>query len=135
MLYGVGFLAIGIQLAVVIAIIAGILAIVPYLGSVTALALACGMAILQFGVDVHLFLVIGWYVLVQNLEGWVLTPRIVGGALGLHPVTVILVLLIGADLLGFLGVLIAVPASAVLRAFLDDFLERYRESQFFMGTA
>ena len=127
-LYAVGFSVIGIQSAVLIGFVSGLLAIIPYVGSAVALASASLMALLQYGLDIHVLLVVGWYVLVQNLEGFVLTPRIVGGSIGLHPVTVIVALLIGGDLLGFLGLLVAVPLAAVVQVFVHDALAAYRRS-------
>ena len=76
----------------------------------------------------QLALVVGWYMVVQGLEGFVLTPRIVGGNLGMHPATVIVALLIGGDLLGFLGLLVAVPVAAVVQVFLQDLGRAYRRS-------
>lgn len=127
-LYAVGFTVIGIDLAVVIGVLSGLLGIIPYVGSAVALGAAAGMALLQYGFDVHLALVVGWYFLVQGLEGFFLTPKIVGGNLGMHPVTVIVALLIGGDLLGFLGLLIAVPIAAVVQVFLQDGVAVYRRS-------
>jgi predicted PurR-regulated permease PerM len=127
-LYSVGFAIIGIDLAFVIGAIAGVAAIIPYVGGALALASAAGMCLLQYGVDVHLALVVGWYALVQGLEGMVLTPRILGGSLGMHPVVVIVALMIGADLLGFLGLMVAVPIAAVVQVVLQDLLALYRRS-------
>jgi predicted PurR-regulated permease PerM len=108
-LYAVGFSLIGLDLAVGIGLVAGVLALVPYLGNAVALTLATTLCVLKFGLDWHLAAVVGWYVVCQNLEGFVLTPRIVGQSVGLHPAAVIVALLIGGDLFGFLGLLIAVP--------------------------
>ena len=99
-----------------------------------ALASAVGMCLLQFGLDLHLAFVVGWYAVVQLLEGMVLTPRVVGRSVGMHPVTVILALLIGADLLGFLGLLIAVPLAAVVQVFLHDLVALYRSSALYRGS-
>jgi predicted PurR-regulated permease PerM len=89
------------------------------------------MALIQFGVGPELALAVGWYLVVQGLESFVLTPRIVGKSLGMHPVTVIVALMIGGDLLGFLGLLIAVPVAAVVQVFAQDLVTRYRESPFY----
>jgi predicted PurR-regulated permease PerM len=133
-LYAAGFAAIGIDLAVVIGAVSGLLAIIPYVGGAVAFAAASGMCLLQFGVDVHLALAIGWYLLVQGLESFVLTPRIVGGNIGMHPVAVIVALMIGADLFGFLGLLIAVPLAAVVQVFAADLVAAYRASAFYAGA-
>lgn len=130
-LYAIGFTAIGIDLAIWIGLVAGALSIIPYVGSAVALAIAASMSLLQYGVDVHVVLVIGWYALVQTLEGLVLTPRIVGESVGIHPVGVIVALLIGGDLLGFLGLLVAVPVAAVVQVFARELLDLYRESDIY----
>jgi predicted PurR-regulated permease PerM len=133
LLYAVGFGAIGIDLAIGVGLLAGVMALVPYLGNVVAVSLSSLLCVLEFGFDWHLLAVLGWYLVVQNLEGFVLTPRIVGGSVGLHPAAVIVALLIGGDLFGFLGLLIAVPAAAVVKVFVDELLEAYRSSALFRG--
>jgi len=130
-LYAVGFSVIGIDLAVGVGLAAGALALVPYLGSAFALASASILCLLKFGIDGHLLAVFGWYLACQTLEGFVLTPRIVGPSVGLHPAIVIVALLIGGDLFGFLGLLIAVPGAAVAKVFIDEALAAYRESALF----
>jgi predicted PurR-regulated permease PerM len=130
-LYAVGFSVIGIDLAIGIGFLAGVLALVPYLGNVVALGTASVLCVLKFGFDAHLLAVFVWYVLVQNLEGFVLTPRIVGKSVGLHPALVIVALLIGGDLFGFLGLLVAVPLAAVVKVFAEELLAAYRNSSLF----
>jgi len=134
-LYAVGFGAIGIDLAIGVGLLAGVMALVPYLGNVVAVSVASLLCVLEFGFGWHLLAVLGWYAAVQNLEGFVLTPRIVGGSVGLHPAAVIVALLIGADLFGFLGLLIAVPVAAVVKVFVDELLEAYRSSSLLQGNA
>lgn len=134
-LYAVGFGAIGVDLAIGVGLLAGAMALIPYLGNVVAVGTASALCVLEFGFDWHLLAVLGWYAVVQNLEGFVLTPRIVGGSVGLHPAAVIVALLIGGDLFGFLGLLIAVPAAAVVKVFVDELLDAYKRSSFFQGDA
>jgi predicted PurR-regulated permease PerM len=133
-LYAAGFSAIGVDLAVGIGVAAGLLAIIPYVGSAFALGSASLLCVLEFGVDAHLALVAGWYLVVQTLEGFVLVPRIVGGSIGMHPVTVIVALLIGGDLLGFLGLIVAVPLAAVAQVFVRDGIAAYRRSPLYAGA-
>jgi predicted PurR-regulated permease PerM len=106
--------------------------IVPYLGTAIGLIAASIMSLLQHGLDWHIFA--AWLVfgVVQALEGSIITPRVVGNKVGLSPVAVIAAILIAGDLLGFLGVLIAVPTAAVLNVFIKDALERYKQSRFFL---
>jgi len=134
-LYAIGFALIGVDMAIGIGLIAGMLGIIPYVGSAVALALAAGLCALQYGADWHLLLVVGWYALVQTLEGLVLTPRIVGQSVGLHPVAVIVGLLIGGDLLGFLGLIVAVPVTAIIQVFARELLDSYRSSALYSGSA
>ena len=134
-LYAIGFGVIGIDLALGVGIVAGILALVPYLGGAVALSTATALCILKFGFDWHLGAVVGWYAVCQGLEGFVLTPRIVGQSVGLHPAVVIVALLIGGDLFGFLGLLIAVPGAAVVKVFVDELGVAYRGSPLFDGSA
>jgi predicted PurR-regulated permease PerM len=134
-LYAVGFAAIGIDLAIGVGLVAGGLSLIPYLGAAVALVSAGALAVLQFGVDWHLAAVAAWYAVCQMLESFVLTPRIVGQSVGLHPAAVIVALLIGGDLFGFLGLLIAVPAAAVVKVFVDELLALYRGSSLFGDDA
>ena len=134
-LYAVGFGVIGIDLALGVGIVAGILALVPYLGGAVALSTATVLCILKFGFDWHLGAVVGWYAVCQGLEGFVLTPRIVGQSVGLHPAVVIVALLIGGNLFGFLGLLIAVPGAAVVKVFVDELGVAYRHSPLFDDSA
>lgn len=134
-LYAVGFGIIGIDLALGVGIVAGMLALVPYLGGAVALSTATALCILKFGFDWHLGAVVGWYAVCQTLEGFVLTPRIVGQSVGLHPAVVIVALLIGGDLFGFLGLLIAVPGAAVVKVFVDELGVAYHRSPLFDDSA
>jgi predicted PurR-regulated permease PerM len=135
LLYGTGFSAIGVDLSIGIGLASGLLSIIPYVGSSFALGSASLLCRLEWGFDLHLALVVGWYLAVQTLEGFVLVPRIVGGSVGMHPVTVIVALLIGGDLLGFLGLLVAVPLAAVVQVFLRDGLAAYLRSPLYQGGA
>ncbi len=133
-LYAIGFSFIGIDMAIGIGMVAGMLGIIPYVGSAVALGLAAGLCLLQYGVDLHLLLVVGWYALIQTLEGLLLTPRIVGRSVGIHPVAVIVGLLIGGDLLGFLGLIVAVPITAIVQVFVKELLEAYRSTALYSGA-
>ena len=134
-LYAIGYSLIGIDLAIGVGIVGGVLSLVPYLGGAVAVVASSVLCILEFGIDWHLAATLGWYVLVQSFEGFVLTPRIVGESVGLHPAVVIVALLIGGDLFGFLGLLVAVPLAAVAKVFVDEALELYRRSSFFGADA
>ncbi len=127
-LYSVGFVLIGIDLAVVLGITSGILWVIPYMGTVFAVLAGSALALAKYGDLTHVVYVIGWIGLVQIAEGYVLTPRIVGKAIGLNPVVYILALLAGAQLFGFVGLLVAIPVTAILKVLLLSAIEMYQDS-------
>lgn len=127
-LYSIGFVIIGIDLAIVLGVVSGILFIVPYAGTMIGVVGGSLMALAQGGGIIQVVYVVGWITLVQLLESYVLTPRIVGSATGLHPVVYILALIIGANLLGFVGMLVAIPVAAVLKVLLTSAVQYYRAS-------
>lgn len=133
LLYSLGLLMVGLDLAVVIGMGAGIALIVPYLGTALGLAAGSVMAILQFGLSWHLLAVWGVFTVVQLFESYFLTPRIMGDKVGLSPVWVIFALIAGADLLGLLGMLIAIPVAAITRVFILDALAKFKTTEFFQG--
>ncbi|HEY6872670.1 MAG TPA: AI-2E family transporter [Geobacteraceae bacterium] len=133
-LYSAGLYAIGIDLAVVIGTTAGLAFIIPYFGTILGIVLSMSMAALKFQDLLHPLLCLGWFGIVQSLEAAVITPRIVGEKVGLHPVVVILALLIGGELSGIFGMLLAVPVTAVLNVFCRHLLDAYRKSVFFTRT-
>jgi len=112
--YSIGLSLIGLKLGLIIGVIAGLLGFVPYLGFTVGI----GAALIAMAVQTQELLPLAWVAVVfgigQMLESWFLTPVLVGDKIGLHPVTVIFALLAGGQLFGFTGILLALPASAVL---------------------
>jgi predicted PurR-regulated permease PerM len=106
-IYTVGLMLVGIDLALLIGMVAGILSFVPYLGTAIGVIAAIIAALVQFHDVAHVLLVCGVFVIGQMLEGFVLTPWLVGDKIGLHPVAVIFAVLAGGQLFGFLGILLA----------------------------
>jgi predicted PurR-regulated permease PerM len=125
--YSLGFWLIGIDLAMVLGVLGGILFIIPYLGTGVALLGATAMAIAQYDVTRAIYVVI-WIAIVQLFESYVYTPRVVGGAIGLHPIAYILALMAGYQLFGFVGMLVAIPVAAIIKVFMVAGVEMYRES-------
>lgn len=130
-LYAVGYGMVGVPLALPIGITAGVLAFIPYVGSLTALGLALLMTMLDWQGWTQLFWVLGVHAVIQGLEGFVITPKIMGDTVGISAIAVLLALLVGAELLGFTGVLLAVPTAAVLKILFQRLGARYRESSFY----
>lgn len=133
LLYCVGYAAIGVPMALVIGVIAGLLSFIPYVGGAVALLLALMMSALHWTGWGQILGVVAVYTIIQLLEGFVITPKIVGDKVGLSSLWVIIALMIGGELFGFLGILLAVPAAAVLKITLLRLTAKYRESKFFLG--
>jgi predicted PurR-regulated permease PerM len=132
-LYGVGFSLIGVRLAIPIGLIAGTLSFIPYVGSATALGMALLMTALHLGSAAQFAGVVTVYAGIQAAEGLVITPRVVGDKLGLSPVFVLLALMIGGELFGFMGVMLALPMAAVTKVFVSKALAQYQRSTLYGG--
>ena len=131
--YAAGLSLIGINFGFAIGLGIGFLSFIPYVGSITGFIVSVGVALAQFGGWTHVGLVVALFALGQLLEGYVLTPRLVGGRVGLHPVWVIFALLAGGALFGFVGLLLAVPVAAAIGVLVRFGVERYRRSSYFRG--
>lgn len=134
-IYAGGMTLVGLNLGLLIGIIAGLISFIPYLGATTGILMAIIAALVQSqGFDLQLLLLIGVVFTVgQLLESYVLTPRIVGDKIGLHPVVVIFAVMAGGQLFGFLGMLLALPVAAVSNVLLRYAHQRYRESELYAG--
>ena len=134
-LYAVGFWMLSVPAWGGIALISGLLNAIPYVGTLFGILLATGFTLAE-GADIwRVAGVIGVFVVVQNIEGFFLTPRILGGRLQLHPMAVFLGLLIGGNLFGLLGILLAVPMIAVGKVFARFLRELYLHSAFYQRGA
>jgi len=121
-----------IDLAILIGVLSGLLFVIPYLGTIIGVLAGTVLAVLKFGASTEVLKVWAVFAVVQALEGALLTPKIVGESVGLHPVVVMLALVIGANLFGFLGILLAVPAAAALQVLLATGLNYYRGTDWFL---
>ena len=133
-IYTTGLWLVGLDLALLIGMLAGIVSFVPYLGLVVGILLAGVAAILQFQGWAELPWVILVFVVGQLIEGSVLTPRLVGGQIGLHPVAVIFAVMAGGQLYGFFGILLALPVASVGMVLVRHLLQNYRASQLYAET-
>jgi predicted PurR-regulated permease PerM len=113
-LYGVGLALVGVNFSLLLGMLAGLLSIVPYLGSIVGLGAALIVAYLQFHAWLPIVGVLVVFGIGHILEGMVLTPWLIGDKLGLHPVVVIFAVLAGGHLLGLVGVILALPLTAML---------------------
>lgn len=132
-LLAVGYAAVGVTLAVPIGIIGGLLSFIPYVGGAVALGLGLLMSVLHYDGVGQLLGVVAVYTAVQLLEGFVITPYIVGDKLGMSALVVLFALMIGGELFGFLGVMLALPVAAIIKVFVNRGLMRYRASAIYGG--
>jgi phosphoribosylaminoimidazole-succinocarboxamide synthase len=131
--YALALWAVGLDYALPIGLLTGMLSFVPFLGFGLGMILALLVAVLQFSDWTGVAWVAGVYLAGQVLESYVVTPRLVGERVGLHPVAVIFVLAAFGQLFGFVGVLLAVPVAAVLLVALRELRGVYETSAFYRG--
>jgi len=127
--YVVGLWAVGLKFALPVGLITGLLVFVPYLGVGLGMLLGTIAAVLQFGTVTGVALVWTVFALGQLIESFFVTPKFVGERIGLHPVAVIFALLAFAQVFGFFGILLALPASAAILVGLRHLQARYRSSE------
>ena len=132
-LYAVGLSAVGLNLGILIGVIAGLLTFVPYLGPAAIVVFGGTAALVQFGDWQHLAGVAVVFTIGQIIESYWLTPTLVGDRIGLHPMAVIFAVMAGGSLFGFLGMLLALPVAAVVNVLLRYAQQRYRESRLYAG--
>ncbi len=132
--YSVALWAVGLELALPIGVFTGLAVFVPYVGYGLGLALALLAAVLQFAPTEAVLMVALVYGLGQLIESFVLTPRLVGERIGLHPLHVIFSLMAFGQLFGFVGVLVALPASAVLLVAMRRLRAQYQASALYRGV-
>lgn len=134
-IYAVGLSLVGVEFAVLIGLGAGLLSIVPYLGTAVGLVAALLVSVFQFQDVFHPSMVLLVFVAGQMAEGMYLTPKLVGDQIGLHPVTVIFAVLAGGQLFGFLGILLALPVAAALNVLVRHAQVKYRESELYSSSS
>jgi predicted PurR-regulated permease PerM len=131
-IYSSGLMLLGLELGLLIGVLAGLASVVPYMGFVVGFGAAAVAALFQFGLAPLPLLGVGAVFMVgQLLEGMLLTPLLVGDRIGLHPVAVIFAILAGGQLFGFTGVLLALPVAAVIVVLLRHLHDLYKLSDLY----
>ena len=134
-MYVAGLWLIGLELAFIVGLLAGVVSFVPYLGVIVGIVVAGLAALVQFQDAIHVVAVFAVFGFGQVLEGMVLSPLLVGDRIGLHPVAVIFAVLAGGQLFGFLGVLLALPVAAIIVVLLRHSKQEYQQSELYDSTA
>ena len=133
--YAITLTMTGLEFGVVIGVFAGLISFVPFVGAVFGGLLSIGLAYLQFEAWTNIVIIAGIFILGQILEGYILTPKFIGEAVGLHPVWVIFSLLAGGALFGFLGVLLALPMAAIVGVLFRFCIDHYKNSSYYNGSS
>ncbi len=126
--YGIGLTAVGLEFGLIVGLGTGLISFVPYFGMLTGLVVGIGLAFAQFDAWLPIAGVAAVFAVGQIVEGNIVTPKLVGDRVGLHPVWMIFALLAGGALFGFVGVLLSVPAAATIGVLLRFGLARYLAS-------
>lgn len=134
LLYGLALLLMGLKFGFVIGLASGVLSFIPFIGSAFGLVASVTVAWFQFGTAEMVGIALGIFVVGQMLEGNVLTPRMIGGSVQLHPLWIIFALMAGGAMLGFTGMLIALPAAAMIGVLVRFFVARYKDSAMYLDT-
>ncbi len=133
--YGIALSIAGLQFGLLIGMGAGLISFIPYVGASVGLVLAVGVALVQFWPDwVSIVIVAAIFGVGQFLEGNILHPKLVGNSVGLHPVVLMFSLFAFGALFGFVGLMIAVPASAMIAVLVRFALQQYLDSPVYYGT-
>ncbi len=127
-IYSIGLTIVGVPLAFVLGFVGGFGNVIPYVGTIAGLGLTVIITLVQFHDVQHVLLVLMVFGIGQLLEGTLITPKIIGHKLGLSPVIVIVSILIWSQLLGFLGLLLAVPFTSAAKVLIDEGIIKYRGS-------
>ncbi|RBI84047.1 AI-2E family transporter [Rhodosalinus halophilus] len=132
--YAVALMLVGLNFGLVVGFVAGILTFIPYVGAIVGGVLAIGLALFQFWGDwLWIVAVAAIFQVGQLVEGNVLTPRLVGSSVGLHPVWLLFALSVFGSLFGFVGMLVAVPVAAALGVLARFVVQQYRGSRLYRG--
>jgi predicted PurR-regulated permease PerM len=133
-MYAIGLTLTGLNFAILIGLFAGLISFIPYVGSLTGLVLAVGVAFVQFWPDWTMVVAVAVVFFIgQFIEGNILSPKLVGKSVGLHPVWLMFALFAFGALFGFVGLLIAVPAAAAVAVLIRFAIARYLESPLYKG--
>ncbi|MEG3620173.1 AI-2E family transporter [Magnetovibrio sp. PR-2] len=132
-IYATGLTLVGLEFGLLIGLGTGLMAFVPYVGMVIGLLVAFGVAMLQFTEVTQFVMVAAVFGVGQTIDAAFLTPNLVGGRVGLHPVWIIFALMAGGALFGFTGVLLAVPVASVIGVLVRFGIGRYRASVLYTG--
>ena len=131
--YATGLSIVGLEFGLLVGLGAGFISFIPYVGASIGLAVGFTIALVQFSDWMPIAIVVGIFLTGQTAESYVLTPKLVGERVGLHPVWLIFALMAGGSLAGFTGVLLAIPVAAIIGVLVRFGLAEYLKSALYTG--
>lgn len=134
-MYGIGFHWADTPFALPLALFGGAASIIPYIGPLLTLAPATLLTLLFYGLNSNVFWVFAVFVVVQIVETYFLTPRVLGKRMGLNPVWVIIAFMVFSSAFGFIGLLLSVPIAAVLKVLIEEVYKAYKKTSFYIDDA
>lgn len=126
--YIISFALIGLDFALLLGLCSGFLVLIPFIGTIIAFTIVMLSGYISFGLDFHILYIIATYIVAHFLEGYYLTPKIIGQRIGLHPLWIVFSVLVGANLCGILGIVIALPVAGVIKILWSHLLNHYKLS-------
>lgn len=133
--YGIALTLAGLNFGLLIGLVSGLVSFIPFVGAILGLVVSVGVALVQFWPDwVQILIIVAIFSAGQFLEGNILSPKLVGGSVGLHPVWLMFALFAFGFLFGFVGMLVAVPLAAAVGVLVRFGLKRYLASPLYLGT-
>jgi predicted PurR-regulated permease PerM len=121
----------GLDFGFTIGLLTGLLSFIPYVGVLFGFTIGVIIAFLQFDSWVNISIIAAIFLVGQFIEGTFVTPKLVGDKVGLHPVWIIFSLMVGGTILGFVGILIAIPVASVLKVLIKFFFNKYLDSDLY----
>ncbi|TAE83515.1 MAG: AI-2E family transporter [Alphaproteobacteria bacterium] len=132
--YSVALTIAGLPNSLLVALVAGCMVVIPYVGTIVSGSLALGLAYVQIDQPNLLFIVLGIFIIGQMFEGYFLTPKLIGTSVGLNPIWIIFGMMAGGAIMGFVGILIAVPLTAVMGVVIRFAVAEYLKSRYYTGA-
>ncbi len=129
--YIVGLSLIGVDLALLLGIVAGFLVIIPFIGGLISLFLMLVSCYFSYGASIELVYVLVLFVVAHVIEGYILTPKIIGGKIGLHPVWIIFAVFAAGSVFGFIGIIFAIPIAGIIKILLTHIIDYYKSSKIY----
>lgn len=129
--YSISFTIIGTDLALLLGILTGFLVIIPFIGTIISFVLTLTVGYLTFGATTKLLYIILIYLIGNICESYILTPKIIGDKIGLHPLWIIFSIFACGSLLGFIGIFFAIPIAGITKILLSNLIKFYKSSRFY----